>query len=629
MMTDDATRGVHRQRTQRLKFFLLTCLSGLLGLGLAFGLPQSIRLQWYIEWGPAWALFSLLLLLIAAIIYGVRAFRSADRVEQRSLLLDLAFSAALVVFLCLWVPARALIENDENNIQSAAQGIHLHFQSTSVGSGIIDQHGVVTPESLKLDKRGVMFPLMLNALAPHWMSFDQARYWVNGFWGWWCLLLTIRLGRLFGLQHGAWGAALLLASFPVFTVTLRSGLFDVANLGLLLLMALMGLRCLRARSSQEANSAALLMATAAVVVCQIRYEAVLPACIMLGVLILRGSCQTSAPRAPALVLAPLLIAPGLLRMAMPIDYEMPGPWFKPWSVMNIPDNLEQLLAWIFSPHGMGTGNPIVGVLLVVGVLLYGLRRQWRLAAGWTTLFLALPLLALTAVLMYSYWGKAGMAITVRYFLYLTVVLAICAMYLCWNEVRHLRGLRHTPLIVGMAILAFRLPASVNAEPFTGLTLHRYRDAALQNIHTAYGNCQVLIVAYNGAFFMSSGISALPLARFAKQSGDYIRHARAYRHAAVALSIEAPQQGPVPQSLLDRVGAVTRVASATNGHTQAHLYQIWPPGTAPTQDCVQRGLMPSALYIDPAHPPRKPWEGFVQRWSPQDPAHRILMEPDSP
>lgn len=594
----------------RSSFVLVTAAAGVLALAIALLTPQSWRLQMYLDNSVWWALLTLSGLLVTALVAAVRHWRECGQERRHDLLSDLCATLLLSAAVVVLVPGRALIENDENNLILSAQSIHNHFSPVSPGTGVIDMEGVLTPTRLSLDKRGVMFPLMLNALAPWALDYPAAALWLNAIFGWLGLFVLVRIARRFMAGPAALAAPVLLVSFPMFTVTLRSGGFDLANFALLLLAVHLTCGLLYQASRVRL---ALLVATLAVL-CQLRYETPLVASLLLGALMLRAWGH-AASRSWLLAAAALALAPALFRMAAPFDWEMPAPWFKPWTSANVPDNLERLAAWAFSPAGWEMGNPAVGAVCLLAALLYLIGSRRPLRQLWAFSVCVAPAALLTGVLMFSYWGQITTGITTRYFIYLAALVSIFAAFALHAFFAQLAVARAglASLLIAMLWLTLDLQRSVVAAPWVRQTPWNFRDSVRAVVQAQYGECNVVVGLETPPLLLTRGVSAVfPIEALALAQPDAPRLQRA-GIVAVALAFETSEEKPdIDPQLLERIPQAIRLGAARRGSTTATLFQLYPAQHIDRTQCQPRQPVWTALRWDPEAPPVRRWEHFRDR-----------------
>lgn len=595
----------------RSKFLLITILAGVSALALALLTPKAWRLQMYLEAGVAWALVTLLVLLACASVAVWRHWRTSPPEARRSLLRDVSGSLLLTAVLVLLVPGRALIEHDENNLVMTAQTIHADFSPATAAAGVIAADGTLTPSSLRLDKRGVMYPLMLNALAPWALDYAQAALWLNAGFGALSLLLLVRIARRFVPGPAAFAAALLLASFPMFTVSLRGGGFDLANTALMLLAV--HLAC--SLWYQPARVRLALLVSTLAVLCQLRYETPLLATLLLGALLLKALWEVSA-RSTLLALSPLALAPALFRLAMPIDWELPGPWFKAWSSANVPDNVERLVAWALSPTGWQMGSPAIGGFCLLAALVYLVSSRRRVQQPAAFVLCVVPAVALTSVFMFSYWGQITLGITTRYFIYLAALLSVFASFALARLGAQLAPARAGLVSLSVAALwfAFDLQRSVAGAFWTQNTLWKFRDGLRAVVQAQYGQCPVVIGTEATLLLLTRGVSAVfPFAAIQMAEGGAARLQPA-GIVAVALAFETSATAPaVDPRLLERIPQARLVGTQRVGDTLANLYQLYPDQPIDPAACTPRPAAWTRMQWDPAQPPERTWETFRDRW----------------
>jgi hypothetical protein len=375
------------------------------------------------------------------------------------------------------------------------------------------------------------------------------------------------------------------------------------------LLVLLTARFAQRPSASTAVSAALCGAVAA----QLRYETILLAgmatLLFLGWALLVRSDRLRHPLLSAL---PLLLVPATWRMALPIDWEMPGPWFVPWSIRNVPDNLERLGVWLVSPQGLETGNPLIGLLALLGLVSLawrGFRAPLSFRPAADQLLVTLALVLLVAVFMLSWWGQATLLITVRYFIPVALAAAILAVHFLHRSTGSLPGglPRTLPIIISSLLFCLQLPVLREARPYATMYLPQYRDLLLGALDHGYGHCNVLVLSPHAVPLLARGYSAMTPLAFEDIGLDQLQTLSGNAIDAVVLSV--PQRmgkDLLPAHELQRFGEGVTIHQVQGTVWGLRLVQSWPAHPVDRARCLPRP--PLHRFIEhPQYPPHRVWE----------------------
>lgn len=582
---------------------------GVLALWLGLGLPLDIRQAAYQHGSLWWAVLTTALLLGCLI----HAFRAGD--WRRDHAADLALSAAGVALLAVLVPFRAYIEQDESSLLATAQRLLLDGQAAAIWQGLRDADGFLVPIMEGLDKRGMYFSFLQMLTLSLGIPAPLGAALLNLLLATLVVFLVIRLARRYVDTTAARLAGILLMAWPVFAVTSRSGLLDICNLALLLLVVHLTLSAWQRPSGRRI----LLLAAAAAVYAQLRYESIAVAAVCLSLILLRHGLGPG-PRQAWQALLPLLLAPAAWRFAVPMDYEMPAPWFLPWALRNAPDNLERLFFWLFGPPGWLTAHPPVAIAGALALLL-SLRSGWRQLGTVATVLPLSVLTFLSAVLMFSYWGQATLNLTVRYFLPIAMAASLGAAWLLgqlWRRWPQHWQTTAAALVAGSAFVV-QMPRSQHPPTFEEGSLHQIRDLILEAAQQAYGDCNVVLVTNATLPLVTRGFGAVNAFHYRAIGVDGLRRASRDGLSAIGLVVQTRDGRPtIP--LLPWLQPVTAapLAEVRRGHRGIQVLSLWPAGFDRAR-CPER---PPALGIrrDAAIVPVQAWtQPLLDRWSTPLPA----------
>ncbi len=510
----------------RNRFVVITGCVGALALALGFLTPHAWRHAAYIVASAPLAALGLLLMLAAVL----RLARATPE-QQRSRGLDAIVALALTVVIALVVPGRALIENDEANMLMTAYGIANTGTPVAPMAGVFQADGALSPMQVMLDKRGVMFPVMIATFDGVLGADVRHALWVSLIGTFGALLFALRLARRVLSPVAAMAVPILLASFPVFSVHARCGTFDVMSFAhflmalQLLLSYLSGLRA-QAETKLLQRYLLALIATAAVLA-QLRYEQVGMAGLAVGVvlLVLCGRSVRDQDRGWLAALAPLVFLPAALRMAIEYTHQLPVATAVPWALKNFVVNAERLVFFTVWDSKTQSGNTAIGVIALIGTLGILVSAARMLRAGREDvrmlLLILLPFAILDTLLLFYWWGQASNLITVRMFVPHVFALALLASFFVHELVRS-KAILHWAL-PALALLAFALslPSARTATLLTSIPLAINRDVVVNSLRAQKAVCTTLVLADNTIPLVARGINAMTKPAFDLIGADKI------------------------------------------------------------------------------------------------------------
>ncbi len=474
-------------------------ISGLVAIYVAFHAPYSFRFDLYVHHSPWMAGATWCLVAIA--VYARLAQNRTGNV-----LADTLFAAVLMAVIAVAIPGRALIEADASNMVSTALGITFDGSAIGPASGVYLENGELYVTESKVDKRGVFFPFAMAAL--NWTIGYDADHGVlvNLMAGWCSLLLVARISRRFLPTPGVMTSVLCMAAFPLFALHARSGTFDTLSLAFLLLT----LHAVTSFFLDRSRTALWLAVTAGAALAQLRYEAgAVAGLLVISMLIaIAFNRRFARLRRPELLFAPFLFVPSGLRRVLPFNYELPPGREIAWSVEYFIDNSTMLADYLLRGGAeTASGNAYVVALCGLGVC--ALAWRWRsvgVNASPVFAFVALPIIVLTAIQLFYFWGTPILPQTVRYFLPVIGLVSIMAgtiVVLCSTP-----RIQWVGSLAGLMLLLNQLVAGYKSNAFDGLTyvantgwlVTRYSETNIQ--------CHAILVTDSALPLLVRGFSIL-------------------------------------------------------------------------------------------------------------------------
>jgi hypothetical protein len=497
----------------RNRFVLIAGLVGLLALALGFLTPHAWRHAAYIHASVPLAVLGLLAMLVATL-----RLAAGTAEQQRSRMLDAGVALLLTVLIAMVVPGRALIENDEANMLMTANGINNTLTPVAPMAGVFQADGALAPMQVMLDKRGVMFPVMIAVFNGVLGANVQHALWVSLIGTLGALFFALRLARRVLSPVAALAVPILLASFPVFSVHARTGTFDVMSFACFLLTLQLLLSYLsnlaRAADGKLLQRYLWALIASAGVLAQLRYEQVGMAGLAIAVVLLVLSWRPvrDQDRGYLAALAPLLLLPATLRMAIEYGHQLPVATAVPWAVKNFVVNAERLVFFTVWDAKTQSGNSVIGVLALIGALGISVSAVRMLRAGRDDvrmlLWILLPFAILNALLLFYWWGQASNLITVRMFVPHVFALALVATFFVHELVRSKAILHWALPVLAIAALTYSLPKSRNPPLLTTIPLAVNRDVVVNSLRAQNAVCTTLILADNTIPLVARGINAM-------------------------------------------------------------------------------------------------------------------------
>lgn len=434
-----------------------------------FGEPglQRQRLARLLYFGPVGAL-------------GLALFGACWRWRARSTrtgeLLARAWPGLLVATLSTAVVATVVtpeqrFQYDETSLLGVSQ--NLHGQGLAVmTTGSLPSRGEIVPVANMVDKRPTLFPLLV-AFLHDLRGYDQAHPFVvnAGLLG--LLLLTAFLAFSSRGLVVALAAPLLLLAVPLLTVVATSGAFELlATLlfGWLLLAALDVVAAARTANGPPLAPRLANLLGIGVLFAWSRYESGLALLLVFGLVAWFARARLAAALTKPL-LGFVVAIPAVLAPLLPLFLHAQDPRFYPEAggaaLFGFGHGTAHVgpfvLAW-FTPS---PGQPLPGLVAWLGlaaVVVWGVvgKRSGRRVPWASLLLVALPVLTVTGLMLFWFYGNVSEPTALRLFLPAAVATALLPLLLVPTSARS--GAVVLVLLVGAAGYAIRAVARGEAFP---------------------------------------------------------------------------------------------------------------------------------------------------------------------
>ena len=451
----------------------------LLPLGASLSLPALLA-SWWWGWGDEARRLERLSTLLywwmpmtcayagLCFVWRLRARTTPAADWWRAMWPGLVLALVGVVAVIWAAPPQLRVQFDETSLIGVSQNMHSQARAV-LTTGSIPFEGSPFPLENMVDKRPPLFAYLCSVL--HSVSGYRVgnAFAVNG------ALLGVGLLAAYGAARARLGllaglaAPLLLLAVPITGVVATSAGFELLATVLLLLATLAALDFVA--RPDEPRFAALLGCGA--LLAQARYES-LPAAGLLGLLVLAAARGRFAlpPRSRWLLAAlPTLVTPLVLLLDHARD-----PNFTPEAagraLVSVGHFLDHLPAFFAGTFGPALDNPLPGLLAALAAVAVAARLR-RGQASRRDLLVALPALAITALVLAWFYGDAADPTALRLFLPFAWLCALTPLAL----VRAL-PVRGAPLVLTFAaVLApARLAEVAAGRAFPTLDMAALTDA---------------------------------------------------------------------------------------------------------------------------------------------------------
>ncbi len=441
---------------------ILTAISTMAALALGFFAIDKLTMENLYRQGTFYFLALNLLLWSQLILQKVLDNREAVMHwlnEHRWALLS---ALLIVIAIAVAIPAEYRILADETNLLGTAMAMHDHRQCYNPTMVMNYFHGMQrTIESL-VDMRPCFYPFLV-AIAHSLLGYDTVNgFRVNLFAGFFILLLFYQMvQQRFGTRTGAL-AMLLLASFPLLVMYMRSCGFETVNLLWVLLLIYL---CDRFHRDGTAANAELVSLTLPLLA-QTRYESVLSVFCVVPLLFMRMSRKEFSRLTWRTPLIPLLFLPVAWLRVITFNNKA----FQVDSVEQafgfdlLLKNFQASFSFFLgekSEYGMVA---LLGLLAAAGLLLW-LYDYLRLRLADRDLAMPLLVAGLTAVhalARFSYfWGDLRLQYTSRLGIVFLPLLAWLSAYLLFRLHRSWQLRFHWLYLGAFALILHGWPVAAN------------------------------------------------------------------------------------------------------------------------------------------------------------------------
>jgi len=434
---------------------------------------------------------------------------------------------------------------DEPVIASTALSMHENRETFYSISGY-RLEGEYFASTFAVDKRPLFFPFLVSLLHD-WTGYRPYQaVWLNG------LLLAVFLGLVFLIGRevlppfGGYVLAGLLATVPIFPIVATSGIFDLLNAVMILIVAIAMYAYLKKPGSDRMN----LMLLAAVLLAHTRYESVLFVFPVGGVILWTWWRQRFVDLSATMILTPFLLVPYLLQRqitdASPGNWHFRGADSVAFGLDYLGENLRQAFRYFFET---GTAMPnshlltclffaafVCVLLLLTRLLSPEAARHALIVTGAVGAIIVMNL----AILMFYHWGQLSNPVASR----LVIPFLVLQAVICVVGIRVLRGGRNFQLtllgIIALFFLTSTRPSLARGEYFSWAASRSYCEEVLRFAwHEAEDND--LIITSNSLPAYLGRISTLGIDSAVKQLDRIALHQalRTFGNVYVIYAVPTP------------------------------------------------------------------------------------------
>ena len=582
--------------------------SGLAAAALGFLPATERRIALYAEWALPIVLASLLVALAcAAAAWRERAASpptasgGRDRVVDAGCLLAIA---ALVAAIAYAVPAQMRIQADEYMIGGVALGIWHGGAPLLPSSGFYSPDGMLVPESVALDKRGLLVPLLV-AILHHVRGFDPGTAFVrNLVVGFAALASVFAFVRRCAPASTALLAAALLAAHPVFAWAIRSVSLEPLNLALLAGSATLALAGLARPTPWRALSLAWL----APLVAQTRYESIVFSLLALALAFVVLARSPHRRVHVALIAAtPLAFLPYAWQRAASFTHGLDAIGAThAFGLDHFARHLPALAELYLLPSAANPLGPALPLLCAGWAVLALARRPARPVftepdARRVAALYAVAVAVVSAIVLAYAWGDLRTEVVLRLGLPLMLLGAVAAAF----AVRALAGtVRRAPAIelaCAAVAIVFAMPAIASDAGYRRMDLGPALNEALRWQRARHPECRFVFVGAATPYFLLHGEHAVTVGQIDAQWPTLAeRVVRNRADAFVLVQVADPRSG-APLPLFGDAPRGLRVEPIhvrdVNPFARLRLSVLTPPTPAPAvpprAGCDARALLAAA------------------------------------
>ena len=341
--------SVPAERVRALLWWALLAVSALAAAAAGFLARPETRIGLWLHLGTPLVELSLVFALLLALPDVWPALRSALRAESRRndlAALGILLLASLAMLRLVHPEMR--MQADESALVGTSFGLHLTGLPLVPSAGYYDTHGELHMLATNMDKRGLLFPILLNGMHALFGYSAAQGLRLNA-------LLTLLIPALAyaGLRRhmgapGALAGALLVLAHPVLIWCGASSGFEPLNAVLILV----GWLAVQAAARSGSVRRWLLVAVLGALAAQVRYESVLFGAALFAI----GSAVCA--RRPesnwrwGLALVPVLYLPFAWQRALAFDFGLGEKGAEPFAPSYFADNVGHALALFALPSAI-------------------------------------------------------------------------------------------------------------------------------------------------------------------------------------------------------------------------------------------------------------------------------------
>ena len=432
------------------------------------------------------------------------------------------------------------ILEDEVLLLGTSMGIHLD-REVAYSTRANDVTGPFQLMDPVLDKRPFFFPFLVALVHDLTGYRPDNPFYVNTALGFGFLALAYGLGwSAAGTRWGGIMMVLLFTGLPLLGQQMAGGGFELLNLVMLCLVALLARRFAEVRDGPSLE--ALVLAT--VLLGYTRYESVLFIVPMAALVLWAWIRERRVVLTWPVLLAPLFLLPCLWQHRIfSVNH---GAWelasrpgaTTPFALDYLRDNLGHALAFFFDFTGYQPNSPLFALLGLLGLPFFGLfiwgtlRTPGRAAPADVALALVgAGLFALFGLLMFYYYGQFDDPVIRRLSLPFHLLMAIGLVWIGGRQLRGARGWQALAGVVLAALLAQGLPAMARqayAQSYSpGLEMAWRREFL-----TRYPEHDYLFIDNDAYFWITQHVSATPVAQARLKQANLVWLLRTHSFSAM-------------------------------------------------------------------------------------------------
>lgn len=503
----NVSESVPSDRVRAVLWWALLVISPLVAATAGFLARPETRIDLWLRLGTPLVELSLVSALLLALPDLLPALRSALRAESRRndlAALGILLLASLVMLRLVHPEMR--MQADESALVGTSFGLHLSGLPLVPSAGYYDTRGELHMLASNYDKRGLLFPILLNGMhALFGFSADQGLR-LNA-------LLTLLMPALAyaGLRRhmgvpGALAGALLSLVHPVLIWCGASSGFEPLNAVLILI----GWLAVQAAAHSGSVRRWLLVGVIGALAAQARYESVLFGAALFTI------CSVVCARRPesnwrwGMTLVPLLYLPFAWQRALAFDFGLGEKGAEPFAAGYFVHNVGHALSLFALPSAIEPFGFLLALLVLVPALVH-VRGKGAGGHGVTCVehaVLAAVLVPMLAIFSYA-WGNLTDPFTMRYGLPLMILMSILAgLGLHWTARRWHWPDWLAPVLAALTVVA-SVPATRNDSAGRRQLVSVGENTAIEWARTRAPHCRPLFVEQYPNYFLAFGYAGLP------------------------------------------------------------------------------------------------------------------------